>query len=163
MARRRFHPMVVYEGGSGNSVPISGNQDRVWWPIVELLLYFLFSLYMPTTWRPHMANYQYTISFNNCRISASLTQISFSLRLIIMEWIVVDSPYCKSPQPNLTPVFLNYSFFMATFQTQDQYVSILVEFAQKPLDLINEGFNVIPVIFVIMLSACKWGPIFMKH
>ena len=44
---------------------------------------------------------------------------------------------------------------MATFQTQDQYVSILVEFAQKPLDLINEGFNVIPVIFVIMLSACK--------
>ena len=63
-----------------------------------------------------------------------------------MERIVVDPPYWKSPQPNLTPVFLDYSFFVATSpQIQEQYVSILVEFAQKPLDLINERFNVIPL------------------
>ena len=52
-----------------------------------------------------------------------------------------------SPQPNSTPVFLDYSFFLVTSpQIQHHYVSILVELAQKPLDLINEQFNVIPAI-----------------
>ena len=73
--------------------------------------------------------------------------------------MVDDPPYWKSPQPNLTPVFLDYSFCVVTSpRIQDQNVSILVEFAQKPLDLINEQFNVILAMLGITLSACKWTP-----
>ena len=73
-----------------------------------------------------------------------------------MERILVVPPYGKNPQPNSTPVFLDYLFSVETSpRLQDQNVSIRVKFAQKSLDLINERFNAILAMFGITLSACR--------
>lgn len=96
------------------------NRDWVWRSILELPLYFLFSLYMFTTWRPKMANYQYKISFHFVvnRTSASTTRIDLSHATY--HHGTNNGRSAISPQPNLTPVFLDYSFFVATSpQIQD--------------------------------------------